>query len=461
MTTMTIPTLNAYRVGGRYVAVRLHVPGSLEPRTSSSTPLHLAILLDISGSMEGPRLDAVKRTLRAARDMFQATDRVTLIVFDDAATTIAAGLRMTAEGKDRFYERLERITAQGCTNLSAGLEKLLEVQQTVEEPYTGLIILTDGHINRGIVSNTGLRTLVTGLADGFLPVTALGYGAEHNRTLLRDLALRSRGAYTYVDSDETLPIVMGDLLAGQRCRVLQRASVDLDVVDGDMGWTSAELDGDGARHVIGDVVPDRDYWVVYQNNATPPPQRTTAMTVTLRSLTLDDGAPVTTEVLEVANTEAEEQVLRCRVAAVSAAVTNLLERSERPEDAYRIQLLAMRTAIESRPQPHSPLLHRLRAQIAELLEAMAAVPEQPDDAVTPPGAWASPSPPGPNSVMLARLSSNTAQLSLQRGVSTSTSVSDIGDPAPVAMFSSPVQVAASTTCRTNYRNRSPSPSPSS
>lgn len=447
-TTMTTPILNAYRVSDRYAAVRLRVPLPIEPREEN--PIHLAILLDVSGSMEGPRLDAVKRTLYAARDLFQETDRVTLVVFYDVATTVAAGLRMTDENKDRFYERLARITAQGCTNLSAGLEKLMEVRQTAVEPYTNLVILTDGHINRGIVTNTGLRTLVDGLGRN-LPVTTLGYGAEHNRILLRDLALDSRGSYTYVDSDETLPVVMGDLLAGQRSLVLRGASIDLDVQDGDAHWVSAELGGDGARHVVGDVVPDRDYWIVYQNNELPQSQQ---MTVTLRALN-GLGVLATADVLDVAPDEAEEQVFRCRVAAVSAAITNVLERSQRPESAYRIQLSTLQTAIEQRIQTNaSPLLYRLRAQVAELLEAVDTALSQPEQiASTPtptlaPSAWDSP--PGPNSIMLARLSSNTAQLSLQRGVSSAPADADVDDPAPLNMFSSPIQVAASSTCRETY-----------
>ena len=431
---MTTPTLTAFRVGDRYVAVRLHVTATALP---PSNPMHLAILLDTSGSMDGPRIAAVKKTLHAALDLFQPTDRLTLVCFDDVATTVCRGLSMTETGKERFVSRVERITTQGCTDLSAGLEKLL-MEQDDERPYTGLVVLTDGHINRGITSAVGLRDMVSGLDAG--PVTALGYGAEHNRTLLRDLAVRSRGAYTFVDSDETLPVVMGDLVGGQRSRVLQEAVI---TIDGQPNWTSVELDGDGARHVVGDIVPDRDYWIVFENADSPAAH---PLTVTLTAASGPaEGSPVTLEI----PTEAEDvtnmaaiQVLRCRVAAVSAIVTNALEMGHGPEDAFHVRLTNLRNELAAY-DASAPLVLRLRAQVAELLDAIEHAPV--------PNPWGASTP----SAVLARLASNTAQISLQRGVVSAS----IGDPiASATMFSSPVQREASNTCRRNY-NRDPQTPP--
>jgi hypothetical protein len=401
--------------------------------------MHLAILLDTSGSMDGSRIDAVKRTLHAARDLFQPTDRLTLVCFDDVATTVCRGLSMTESGKERFYERVDRITTKGCTNLSAGIEKLL-MEQEDDRPYTGLVVLTDGHINRGITSAVGLRDMVSGLDAG--PVTALGYGAEHNRTLLRDLAVRTRGAYTFVDSDEVLPVVMGDLVGGQRSRVLQGAAIE---IDGQPNWLSAELDGDGARHVIGDIVPDRDYWIVFENADQPAAHPLTVTLTAAVGLAESVTMEIPDEATDVTGGAATLQVLRCRVAAVSAAVTNALESGQRPEDAYSFRLTVLREELAT-VSPVDPLVLRLRAQVAELLEAIEHAPEV--------NAWIDGGATTPTTV-LARLASNTAQLSLQRGVASAS----IGDPIqPATMFSSPVQREASNTCRRNY-NRDPQGSP--
>jgi hypothetical protein len=461
MSITAIPAFSAYRLGNRYVAARLRVPAP-PVGTQQDKSLHLAFLLDTSGSMEGDRLSSVKRTLASARDLFSPTDRVTLVCFDDMATTVAAGLLMDDSGTHRFYNRVERITTQGCTNLSAGIEKLL-TEQSADRPYTALVILTDGHINRGVTLNAGLQTMIAGLG-GHIPVTTLGYGAEHNRTLLRDIALRSRGAYTFVDSDETLPVVMGDLMAGQRSTVLRRATVS---IEGQPNWTSAELDGNRSQHLVGDIVPDRDYWIVFENADEP---AHADLQLTLTAATELPGAieanieePPAELVPEVT-----AQVFRCRVAGVSAAVTNALEQNMRPEEAYRVRLTRLQDELDA--AEISPLILRLRAQVTELLAAIDAVPVTP--APSSQNVWgvAAPSPGGfgtsTPTAMLARLASNTAQLSLQRGVASASASASI-DPAsasdPIAsanMFSSPVQRLASNTCRTNY-NRSSSPHTSS
>lgn len=457
---MTTPTLYAYRLGNRYVAARIRVDSAVGG-IQEDKPLHLAILLDTSGSMEGERMIAVKRTLHAAMDLFQPTDRVTLVCFDDVATVVAAGLRMDDVGKEQFASRVERITTQGCTNLSAGIEALL-TEQLASRPYTALVILTDGHINRGVSSNTGLQSMITGLG-GSLPVTALGYGADHNRTLLRDIALRSRGAYTFVDSDETLPVVMGDLIGGQRSVAFRRVAVS---IAGQPNWVSAELDGDGARHVVGDIVPDRDYWVVFEN---PDEPAHAPLEISLTAVpTLPHLIHANIEASD--NPAIQEQVFRCRVAAVSAAVTNALERTAPVEEAYQNRLNALRDEMSAEALT-SPLVLRLRAQVAELLEAITAAPVPAWGAPSPtsgsfPAVWGSPSmgmSPGGFGVstptaVLARLASNTAQLSLQRGVASASVDPDAGDPsviAPATMFSSPFQLRSSTTCRTNYRGSSP------
>jgi hypothetical protein len=443
------PMFSAYLLGNRYVAARLRMNTPVNV-IQQDKPLHLAFLLDTSGSMEGERLSAVKRTLVAARSLFAATDRVTLVCFDDMATTVAAGLCMDESGKERFYARLERITTQGCTNLSAGLEKLL-TEQSAENPYTALVLLTDGHINRGVSSNAGLQSMIAGLG-GHIPVTTLGYGAEHNRTLLRDIALRSRGAYTFVDSDETLPVVMGDLMAGQRSTVLQRVAVS---IAGQPNWISAELDGGGACHLVGDIVPDRDYWIVFENTDEPV-HGDLQLTLTSAS---DLPGTIEANIEEPPAdliAEVTAQVFRCRVAAISAAVTNALEQNTQPNDAYRVRLMRLQEELDA--AAISPLILRLRAQVTELLAAVDAVPAVPSAVwgltAPSPGGFGASTP----TAMLARLASNTAQLSLQRGVaSASVDPAEASDPTALTnMFSSPVQRLASNTCRTNY-NRSPSP----
>ena len=376
--------------------------GASEPK-----PINLALLVDTSGSMEGERLDAVKRTLRAARDLFIPTDQITMVTFDDRATIIADHVHMDADGAEQFYTAVDAVRANGSTNLSVGIERLLLTQGS--NPYDAILLLTDGRVNAGIVSAVGLSSMMFGLGE--LPITGLGYGADHNRVLLRDLATRSRGAYVYVDSESVLPITMGDMISGLRTQLYKNA-----IVRAPGGWHCCETDGGDASYRIGNIVPDRDYWVIFEKQG----EEGEAAPVTLASV----GGGIITELDRVIVSDCQdlqEQVLRCRVAKAIMVASDCMEQG-RPIGP-EIATLAAEFKALSEPMLLRPLVLRMQAQLAEIL----AEPQPPliGHGLPPPSA------------LLARMSSGGAYLATQRGVSSAP-----GDP-QVHTFSSPVQQVAS------------------
>lgn len=385
-------TLNAYQLR-EYLAVRVR---SDVPVAPVANPIHLAILLDVSDSMSGERLDSVKRTLHAARELFHPHDRLTLAAFGEHAHMVVAQHQMTGDGIDEFYRRTDALATAGCTNLSSGIEELLRARDATQ-PYTAVLLLTDGMINRGICSTSGLRDMMAGLGD--IPTTALGYGADHNRTLLRQLATRSHGSYTYVNSDELLPVVMGDLISGLRSTVLRKVEVQAPE-----GFQCKEVGG----NVIGDIVVDRDYWVVFKGVGAGPVRL------------FADGNVIAEIAPDAADgPEIEEQILRARASRVLTAATDALEAGGTVPGHVRAKMAALRR--EMAPLASRPLVLRLQAQLTEAFEAS----EQSGWAATP-------------TPVLARLAAASAQATTQRGAD------------PDGLFSSPGQRAASMQCRSAY-----------
>ena len=310
-------------------------------------PVNLALLVDTSDSMASGRLDAVKKTLVAARSLLRDTDTITLITFGTEATIIISTLQLDAIGMDHFYEAVAAIQTNGMTNMSAGLEALASTKAT----YDALVILTDGCVNQGIMTTEGLRSMALSVT-GQLPIHTLGYGADHNRELLRDLAMRSRGTYTYVSSDEMLPLVMGDVIEGLRSQVLTGAELTVP-----SGWVCQEFDGDGNRYRVGDVVPDRDYWVVF---ACSEPQDGMIF------LTAKEGGWELERVPISDCQDLREQVMRCRVAQAIVATTNLMERGVDTHIAVKALLREFDEMTDTEKQ--RPLMLRMRAQLEEIID---------------------------------------------------------------------------------------------
>ena len=395
-----------------HLGVRIHAA----PSTAEQKPMNLAFLMDTSDSMSGDRLESVKRTLHAARGLFLPNDQVSLVAFGEDAVVVTAHLALDAAGTTQFYVKINAITTNGCTNLSAGIEALLTLQLG-KPPLDAVVILTDGIVNRGIISTVGLRTMCAGL--GAAPITALGYGADHNRLLLRDLALGSRGAYVYVDSESLLPIAMGDLVSGIRSEVVKHAVIEVPA-----GWTCCELGSSGHSFALGNIVSSRDYWVVFQ-----------------KSHDADlDGGPITLSsghdeleqlrhVLISDCQELHEQVLRCRVVKAIASASDQMEQF--CYTAHSAELLALKAEFDALPElmQARPLIVRMKAQLAEILE-------QPIRHAAPPD-------------LMARMTSGTAYLGTQRGVSHQTA-----DPAD-QVFSSPCQRATSQQMQVDYESTTP------
>ena len=383
---------------GRHMAIRIHVA------SATTRPFHVGFVVDTSGSMEGGRLASVKRTLHAAKDLFRPTDRVTLVTFNSVATIVCAAQVMDETGMASFYTAVDAIRVDGLTNLSLGLSAIATVAEAI--PLDGLVLLTDGQINEGIQTTTGLMDLVARL--GPIQMTAFGYGPDHSAELLNTMAVQRRGAYQYIKNDELLPLAVGDLIGGLRTEVLRSA-----VLTVPRGWACRELDADRVTPEIyrmGNFVANRDYWIVFA--AAEDQEEPTA------TLTAAGGFDCLLEMIPISDCiDLQEQVFRCRAVSVISAATASL-RQGRTITGEAAALLAeyqdTYEALRSRP-----LMVGLAAQIVDVIHQ-------------------STQPPSPDA--MARMTSGAAYYSSQRGVSED----------PTVSFSSPAQVRSATQTQRSY-----------
>jgi hypothetical protein len=429
---------------------------------ATTRPLHIGILCDNSGSMRGERMEAVKRTLHAARPLFQASDTLTLVTFSETARIVLQAHSMaTDDGVAAAYTAIDAIQTSGSTNLSAGIETLYSIATN----YDAVILLTDGIVNAGITHSAGLMTMAQAGSTGRTRVFhALGYGSDHNRTLLRDLAVKSRGTYTYIDSEEILPVAIGDVLSGLRAEVVRGLRVRLPA---ETGWCCMEAGAVGDReYYVGNMVPDRDYWAVFRwEGVADDAERIREFQVTVEN-TGSAGREETVNIAtELSAQQLTEQVLRARVARALEAMSSQMEARGVPD---LTELRALRAEIAALPEEQRVrgLMLRLQAQVVEAIELAANLEAigMPDAAPALRGAGAGAGVGAPplfehtRTHLMARLSSGAACLTNQRGVY-SMAPAHTTDPATtmpsrapalmesVSVFSSPSQRMASTTVR--------------
>ncbi len=397
-------------------------------------------------------MESVKRTLHAARNLFQETDYVTIVAFGSDSRTITLHQLMDEAGAEECYRAIDGIQINGSTNLSSAFEALASFGYS----YDAIVILTDGHINMGLTSTAGLRAMGLGIGRG-RPLYTIGYGSDHNRILLRDMALHSHGSYTYIDSEDILPVTMGDILSGLRMEVAQNVMVTC----GGSGWKCMELGSEpnSSSYCIGNIIPDRSYWVVFDSGVD-------LDLCTVSGIGIPEMVRFSVEQTDaVSKDEVHEQILRCHVVHALSSVTESLEKNTTPTSAQKTVIQEIKDEIVSADELFRlrPLVLRMTGQIEEILQKMEEFqPEEEGDLDLSlgfhrrGGFYYG----GRQNIAdtLARLSSGTAVLATQRGVfsQAAPSTGDDSDPTipvdrdPAALFSSPVQRTVSDNVRCHY-----------
>jgi hypothetical protein len=415
--------------------------------------------------MDGPRMEAVKTTLGLLLEALVDGDIITIISYESVARVLANAVMVDATSRGTLRAVTDGLHADGGTNLEAAFVALREVAQTPgTAPVDAAFIMTDGHINQGLTSASGLTRLLTAAVPAGTPVYTLGFGADHNSRMLRDMALRTRGSYTYADAAELIPATIADIISGLATEI-GRGSI-LTIPE---GWRSLEITAElgSAMFPVGVLVADKEQWVVLEGPAGPlvdvPP-----LVFTWRS---SDGTTHTENCTTYNDFDAllvSEQWARCRVATVQTSIQEMLE-ANRIEDA-RAALTELGAELDASRAKDRTFVISLRAQVDEMLEALAPTnlpPMWPGGLVrqvaSPGGAWMPPAPPM-LAPILSRMASNTAALGIQRGVLSHLSSADptaapalrggsggrAGHSGVVHTFSSPSQRTASNTMAARY-----------
>ena len=195
-----------------------------------SDPVHIALLLDVSSSMEGERLTALQNSLKAFLRCLSANDCLTIITYSSNATVLCS---YTLIGNNEAYwaTLIEGLVAHGNTNMESAFTLLSHICH--QTPHA-IILLTDGNVNAGASSAKSIiLPLETNSRLSSTAIFTLGFGNDHNQIMLRDIALNTQGNYFYCDKSEDLPQTFGSILGILRNRYIEDIVLDL---PGDYVW---------------------------------------------------------------------------------------------------------------------------------------------------------------------------------------------------------------------------------
>ncbi len=175
---------------------------------------------------------------------------------------------MVATETTPLLNKIRALKTEGYTNLSAGLMNIRDcLEPTSTHRKCGVLLLTDGHANRGVSDASGLRALVQRLVQETpsLSLTTIGYGTDHQVDLLRDMATVGAGSYNIVHNLESVATTFGEVLGGLTTVVAQNVVVELPVGAEPMTGYDVHRETSGKVLVrIGDVYAENEIIVLFR-----------------------------------------------------------------------------------------------------------------------------------------------------------------------------------------------------
>ena len=199
-----------------------HVPCALHIRAPSATEnqrinAHFVIVIDTSESMlEQSRLENVKHSASLVLNFLGPNDRLSLITFGNESIVHCSAVACTSEQKSVIQSIIDKIHVDGSTNLSAAILNVKTVLTNDSTFKTGVLLLTDGHANRGIYSDDKILKMFNTLHEQHPAVsfTVVGYGTNHNAILMNAIAESTQGVYSIVENLEAAASVIGNTIGG-------------------------------------------------------------------------------------------------------------------------------------------------------------------------------------------------------------------------------------------------------
>lgn len=183
------------------------------PAASDETPLSrdLSLVIDVSGSMAGAKLDQAKAALAQALGTLRPADRFRLITFSTQVTNFRDGFTpATSENVRAARDFVDHLAANGGTNIRGALEAVLG-SAVAEERLPLILFLTDGLPTVGEQAPDRIADFAAGHV-GRARIFTVGVGIDVNTYLLDRLAQQGRGSAEYVAPDASVETALGQVL---------------------------------------------------------------------------------------------------------------------------------------------------------------------------------------------------------------------------------------------------------
>ncbi len=215
-------------------------PDLLETRP----PDNMAIVIDRSTSMRGPRLDQVRSaTLTILRDL-HPSDSASIVAFSDRAEVLVSPDQAQEEATARA--RMSLLQAGGGTEIGQGLELgLAELERNFSrDGVSHLILITDG---RTYGDEELCLEMANEAATRGITINAIGIGSDWSDRFLDEVTSRTGGTVLFMDTPKAVTGLLNRIFEAMSRSVVNRVRLE--------GELNAKVDLRSAFKLLPDPMP--------------------------------------------------------------------------------------------------------------------------------------------------------------------------------------------------------------
>ncbi len=199
--------LLSHKDGGDGYFLLLAAPKYASDR-SRRPPKEVVFVLDISGSMQGAKIEQARRAAKHIVSNLGDKDYFNLIVFNDQIRKFKSSrVKATKPDVKRAIEFLDGLEAVGGTNIDGALQEAVSMLKRTDVARM-VIFLTDGQPTVGLTDTQQILDNIKAKNTGSVRIYGFGVGFDVGADLLDGIARDSRGSVSYVLKDEQLERVI-------------------------------------------------------------------------------------------------------------------------------------------------------------------------------------------------------------------------------------------------------------
>ncbi len=221
-------SLLTHRGAGEAGYFLLRLSPRIEISQDQILPKNIAFVIDTSGSMQGGKLEQVKRSLKFCINSLDERDRFNIYSFATSVHPFRDGLvPATGEIRAAAIDFTERMEAIGGTNINQALLGVLDAPRDSTRPYL-VVFMTDGEPTVDVTDPNLILKNVAEKNVYKVRFHVLGVGTEVNTHLLDKLAEQNHGTREYCTESEDLELKLSAFVARLANPVLTDIKLEID-----------------------------------------------------------------------------------------------------------------------------------------------------------------------------------------------------------------------------------------